>query len=91
MPRVRRRKIEVPTDTKPQFELGNTAKEIKRRRRERVERQEQGEREREALERERTERTEQTEETEGRGEKSDLEWTLIEIQNVLNPGRRRGK
>ena len=32
MPRGRRRKIEVPTDTQPQFELGDTAEDIERRR-----------------------------------------------------------
>ena len=42
MPRGRRRKIEVPTgDAQPQFELGDTAEEIERRRREREERDEQ--------------------------------------------------
>ena len=40
MPRSRRRKIEVPTDTQPQFELGDTAEDIERRRREREERDE---------------------------------------------------
>ena len=35
MQRGRRRKIEVPTDTQPQFELGDTAEDIERRRRER--------------------------------------------------------
>ena len=45
MPRGRRRKIEVPTDTQPQFELGDTADDIKRRRRE-IEREERLERER---------------------------------------------
>ena len=38
MPRDRRRKIEVPTDTQQQFELGDTADDIERRRREREER-----------------------------------------------------
>ena len=32
MPRARRRKIEVQTDTQPQFELGDTAKDIEMRR-----------------------------------------------------------
>ena len=32
MPRGRRRKIEVPTDTQPQFELGDTAEDIEMRR-----------------------------------------------------------
>ena len=31
MPRTRRRKIEVPTDTQPRFELGDTAEDIERR------------------------------------------------------------
>ena len=40
MPRRRPagRKIEVPTHTQPQFELGDTAEDIERRRREREER-----------------------------------------------------
>ena len=38
MPRGRRRKVEVPTDTQPQFELGDTAEDIDKRRREREER-----------------------------------------------------
>ena len=37
MPRGRRRKIEVPTDSQPQFELGDTAADIEKRRRERRE------------------------------------------------------
>ena len=44
MPRGRRRKIEVPSDTQPQFELGDTAEDIERRRREREERGEGEER-----------------------------------------------
>ena len=44
MPRGSRRKTEVPTDTQRQFELGDTAADIERRRREREERDErQGE------------------------------------------------
>ena len=40
MRKGRRRKIEVPTgDTQPQFELGDTAEDIERRRREREERE----------------------------------------------------
>ena len=38
MPRGSRRKTEVPTDTQRQFELGDTAADIERRRREREER-----------------------------------------------------
>ena len=39
MPRCRIRKIDEPTDTQPQFELGDTAEDIERRRRERDERE----------------------------------------------------
>ena len=60
MPRSRRRKIEVPTDTQPQFELGDTAEDIERRRereeREREERDERERREQEERDRERIER-----------------------------------
>ena len=60
MPSSRRRKIEVPTDTQPQFELRDTAEDIEGRGRERGERerQEKEERDRESLEREKTDRTE---------------------------------
>ena len=54
MPRGRRRKIEVPIDTQPQFQLGDTAEDIERREREeREEREriEQEERDRERMER----------------------------------------
>ena len=61
MPRGRRRKIEVPRDTQPQFELGDTAEDTERRRREREERDERERREQEERDRERRER-------EGRGE-----------------------
>ena len=40
MSRGRGRKIEVPTDTQPQFDLGNTAEDIESRRRKREEREE---------------------------------------------------
>ena len=58
MPRGKRRKIEVPTDTQPQFQLGDTAEDIERSRSEREEREEremieQEERDRERMERER--------------------------------------
>ena len=58
IPRARRRKIEVPTDTQPQFELGDTAEDIERRRREREERDERERREQEERDRERIERDE---------------------------------
>ena len=46
MQKSRRRKIEVPTgDTQPQFELGDTAEDIERRRREREEREDRERRE----------------------------------------------
>ena len=61
MPRGRRRKIEVPRDTQPQFELGDTTEDIERRRRETEERegQEQMERNRERIERERMEESQE--------------------------------
>ena len=50
MPRGRRRKTEVPTDTQPQFELlRDTAEDIERRRREREERERREQEERERL------------------------------------------
>ena len=56
MPKGRRKKIKVPTDSQPQFELGNTSEDIKRRRerqeRKERERQEQEERDREVAKRE---------------------------------------
>ena len=55
MRRGRRRKIEVPTDTQPHFELGYTAEDIEWRRREREERREQEEMDRDRMERERRE------------------------------------
>ena len=59
MPWARRRKIEVPTDYQPHFELRDTAEDIERRRRrekgDRVERETQEERDRKKLERQRTE------------------------------------
>ena len=60
---MRRRKIEIPTrDTQPQFELGDTAEDIKRRRRrERRGRREKEERDRERMERERREEEERGE------------------------------
>ena len=64
MPRGRRRKIEVPTgDTHPQFELGDTAEDIERKRREREERDE-----RERIEQEERDR-ERREESQEKGEK----------------------
>ena len=56
MPRGRRRNTEVPTDTQPQFELGDTAADIERRRREREERGERERREQEEKDRERGKR-----------------------------------
>ena len=51
MPRGRSRKTEVPTDTQPQFELGDTTEDIERRReREERERREMEERERKEME-----------------------------------------
>ena len=73
MPRGRRRKIEAPRDTQPQFELGHTAVDIERRRREREERDEgeriEQERDMERMEREREESPERRE--------CELTWILI--------------
>ena len=68
MPRGRRRKIEVPTDTQPQLELEDTAENIERRRREREERDERERREQEERDRERIEREEGREPGKGREE-----------------------
>ena len=67
MRKGRRRKIEVPTDTQPRFELGDTAEDIERRRREREERDEKERREQEERDREKMER--ERKEEEERGEK----------------------
>ena len=66
MPSGRRRKIEVPRDTQSEFELGDTAEDIEKRRREREEGDEresieQEERDRERMEREREESPERGE------------------------------
>ena len=66
-----KRKIEVPTDTQPQFELGDTAGDIERRRREREER------EQEARERQRIERERRDSETVRKGQKREREQTWI--------------
>ena len=68
MPRGRRRKIKVPSETQPQFELGDTTEDIQRRRRGREERDERERREQEGRDRERMER-ERKEESLERGEK----------------------
>ena len=68
MPRCRRRKTEVPTNTQPQFELEDTAEDIRRRRREREESDEREGREREERDRERIE-IENREESQEKGEK----------------------
>ena len=54
MPKDRRRKIEVPRETQPQLELGDTPEDTERRgEREEREKKEQEERDRERIERER--------------------------------------
>ena len=80
MPRGRRRKIEVPTDTHPQFELGDTAEDIERRRRERDEREErerieQEERDTERMEKEKEESQERGEKRAGTDTDTDVEST----------------
>ena len=54
MPSGSSRKIEISTDIQPQFELGDKAEDVERRRREREERErrEQDEREKDRIERE---------------------------------------
>ena len=76
MPRGRERKIEVPRDTQPQFELGDTADEIEGRRREREERDESERREQEERERQRIERG-RGGKIARKGEKSDHKQTQI--------------
>ena len=66
MPRGRRRKIEAPTNTQPQFELGDTAEDIELRRWAGEERNERERREQEERDRMRMER--ESREEEGRGE-----------------------
>ena len=68
IPRGRWRKIEVPTDTQPQFELGDTAEDIERRRREREERDEREKVEQEERDRGRMRERERREENQERGE-----------------------
>ena len=68
MPRGRKRKIEVPTDTQTQFELGDTAEDIERTRRERGERDKREERTRGEGQREDGEREEGREPGKGREE-----------------------
>ena len=67
MSRGRKKKIEVPADTLPLFELEDTAADIERRRREREERSERERIEQEERDRERMER--EREESPERGEK----------------------
>ena len=82
MPKGRRRKIEVPTDTQPQFESGDTAEDIERRRREIEERDR-----REMEERERREMEERERRQKYQG-KQRRQRTEIQIQNACNPDRR---
>ena len=89
MPRGRRRKIEVPTDTQPQFELGDTAEDIERRRRKREERDERERREQAERDRERIER-ERREESQKRGEKrtrTDTDTYVESIQSRQKKGQ----
>ena len=89
MPRGRRRKIEVPTDTRPQFQLGDTAEDIERRTREREdrERREQAERERERGWNKRGKKGLSRQKILRKEGKSNLERTQIQIQNAHNTGR----
>ena len=88
MPRGRRRKIEVPTDTPPQFELGDTAEDIERMKREREERDERERIEQEERDRERE--TERREESQERGEKrvrTDTDTDLESTQSRQKKGQ----
>ena len=89
MPRGRRRKIEVPTgNTQPQFELGDTAEDIERRRREREERDERERTEQEERDRERMER--EREESLERGEKrvrTDMDTDVESTQSRQKKGQ----
>ena len=77
MPRGRRRKTEVPTgDTQPQFELGDTAANIERRRREREERDERERIEQGEIDRERSRERGKRARTEERRE-CELTWILM--------------
>ena len=80
MPRGRRRKIKVPADIQPQFELRNTAADIERRRRERKERDERERIEQEERDRERMER--EREESPERGEKRVRTDTDTDVQST---------
>ena len=88
MPRGRRRKIEVPTETQPQFALGDTAADIERRRREREERDERERIEQEERDRERMERD--REESPERGEKrvqTDMDTDVESTQSRQKKGQ----
>ena len=89
MSRGRRRKIKVPTDTQSQFELGDTAEDIERRRREREERDErermeQEERDRERMERERREENQEREEKRAR---TDMDTNVESTQSRQKKGQ----
>ena len=85
MPRGRRRKIKVPTgDTQPQFELGDTAEDIERRRRDERERREQEERDRERMERQREESPE-------RGEKRVRTDTNTDVESTQSRQIKKGQ
>ena len=84
-----KRKIQVPTDTQPRFEFGDTAEHIERRRREREkrgerERIEQKEKDREMMEREKRE------ESQERGEKrvqTDMDTDVESTQSRQKKGQ----
>ena len=81
MAKGRRRKIEVPTDTQPQFELGDTAEDIERRRMGREERDERERREQEDRDKERMER-QRREESQERGEKRVRTGTDTDVEST---------
>ena len=89
MPRGRRRKIEVPTDTQAQFELGDTAEDIERRRRKREERdeRERGENNRRGTERGWRERREGSQEKGEKRAQTDMDTDVELTQSRQKKGQ----
>ena len=94
MRRGRRRKIEVPTDSQPQFELGDTTEAIEtRREKERLERRRQGKNRRGGRQRGQKERGWKGPSSWKRlrkGEKSDLAQTDTDVEST-QPTQKKGQ
>ena len=85
MPRGRRRKIEIPTDSESQFELGDTASDIERRRRQREEREERDRKQKEERDRESwTKQMEETEESSDKQPRIDRGINSIQTEERVN-------